>query len=216
MLADSGELSADTGGPGTQPEINLDVANQPQQIMGTLMPAYRPSPTRAERNRRMIYAFQKRNQPNPMIDVLNGPSFNESVPTRDATTIPTQAFAMLNSTFANHRALALAARAGNLDQTFLLVLGRHPSPPESKLAADFLGRRESYYRQHPAQPEAPAKPLVRAITSELTGTAVEVEEDQTPVPYQTDLQPSQVNANIRALADLALSLFNTNEYAYVY
>ena len=46
-----------------------------------------------------------------MLDVLNGPSFNESTPERDATTIPTQAFAMLNSSFANHRALALAARA---------------------------------------------------------------------------------------------------------
>ena len=65
MLAASGELSADTGGPGTLPEINLDVANQPQQIMGTLTPAYRPSPTRAERNRRMVYAFQKRDCPTP-------------------------------------------------------------------------------------------------------------------------------------------------------
>ena len=47
----------------------------------------------------MIYAFQQRGLPNPMLDVLNGPSFNESTPTRDATTIPTQAFAMLNSSF---------------------------------------------------------------------------------------------------------------------
>jgi hypothetical protein len=216
MLADSGELSADRGGPGTFPEINLDVANQPQQIMGTLMPAYRPSATRAERDRRMIYAYQKRNQPNPMLDVLNGPSFNESAPTRDATTIPTQAFAMLNSAFANHRALALAARAGSLDQAFLLAVGRHPSAQEAKLAGDFLRQRESYYRQHPPQPEAPLKPLVRSITSELTGTAVQVEEDQMPVKYEEDLKPSDVNAQVRALADLALALFNTNEFVYVY
>src|SRR5580704_17177477 len=103
--------------------------------MGTLTPAYRPSPTPAERNRRMVYAFQKRNLPNPMLDVLNGPSFNESTPTRDATTIPTQAFAMLNSTFANHRALALAVRAAGIDQTFVLALGRRPNARESKVAA---------------------------------------------------------------------------------
>ncbi|HEY3840132.1 MAG TPA: DUF1549 domain-containing protein [Bryobacteraceae bacterium] len=216
MLADSGELSPDTGGPGTFPEINLDVANQPQQIMGTLMPAYRPSPTRAERNRRMIYAYQKRNQPNPMLDVLNGPSFNESVPTRDATTIPTQAFAMLNSTFANHRALALAAHASTVQQTFQLALGHAPDSRELRLASDFLRRREAFYSQHPAPPEAPAKPLVRSITSELTGTAVQVEEDTIPVAYEDDLKPSQVSAHIRALADLALGLFNTNEFAYVY
>jgi len=216
MLAASGELSSDTGGPGTLPEINLDVANQPQQIMGTLMPAYRPSPTRAERNRRMVYTFQKRNLPNPMLDVLNGPSFNESTPARDATTIPTQAFAMMNSSFANHRALALAAHADSVEQTFLWALGRQPSAVEFKLASDFLRRREAFYRQHPAAPEAPPKPLVRAITSELTGTAVEVEEDQTLVPYEDDLKPSQVSAAVRARADLALSLFNTNEFAYVY
>src|SRR5580704_17200190 len=104
--------------------------------MGTLTPAYRPSPTPAKRNRRMIYAFQKRGLPNPMLDVLNGPSFNESTHTRDATIIPTQAFAMLNSSFANHRALALAASAGSVDRVFLLALGRRPSPKESNLTLD--------------------------------------------------------------------------------
>jgi hypothetical protein len=209
-------LSSDTGGPGTLPEINLDVANQPQQIMGTLTPAYRPSPTRAERNRRMIYAFQKRGLPNPMIDVLNGPSFNESTPTRDATTIPTQAFAMLNSDFANHRALALAARADSLDQVFLLALGRRPTTKESGITLDFLRRREAYYKQHPAPPEPAPKPLIRSITSELTGTAVQVEEDQLPVKYETDLQPSHVSPHVRALADVAVALFNSNEFIYVY
>jgi hypothetical protein len=216
MLADSGELSSDTGGPGTLPEINLDVANQPQQIMGTLMPAYRPSPTRAERNRRMVYAFQKRGLPNPMLDVLNGPSFNESTPTRDATTIPTQAFAMLNSSFANHRALALAARATDIDHVFLFTLGRRPTAKELSLTSGFLRRREAYYQQHPAPPEPEPKPLVRSITSELTGTPVQVEEDQLPVPYEDDLQPPHVSQHIRALADIALALFNSNEFAYVY
>jgi hypothetical protein len=103
-----------------------------------------------------------------------------------------------------------------LDQTFLLALGRRPGAQEAKLAGDFLRRRESFYRQHPAQPEAPPKPLVRSITSELTGTAVQVEEDQLPVKYEEDLKPSDVNAQVRALADLALALFNTNEFVYVY
>jgi hypothetical protein len=216
MLAASGELSAATGGPGSLPEINLDVANQPQQIMGTLMPAYRPSPTADQRNRRMVYAFQKRGLPNPLLEVLNGPSFNESTPTRDATTIPTQAFAMLNSTFANHRALALAAYATDLDRVFLLTLGRMPTAKESALAHDFLSRREGYYQMHPPPPGPEPSPLVRSITSELTGTPVQVEEDQLPMPYESDLLPWQASPQIRALADVALALFNTNEFVYVY
>jgi hypothetical protein len=47
ILAVAGELSPSNGGPGTLPEINEDIALQPVQIMGTLMPAYRPSPERA-------------------------------------------------------------------------------------------------------------------------------------------------------------------------
>jgi hypothetical protein len=151
-----------------------------------------------------------------MLEVLNGPSFNESTPARDSTTIPTQAFAMLNGSFANHRALALAARAESLERVFLLALGRRPSAKEATLTGDFLRRREAYYQKHPAPAEPAPKPLVRSITSELTGTPVQVEEDQLPVPYENDLQPSQVSPHVRALADVALALFNSNEFIYVY
>ena len=151
-----------------------------------------------------------------MLDVLNGPSFNESTPTRDTTTIPTQAFAMLNSSFANHRALALAANAKSVERVFLLTVGRRPTAKESTLTADFLRRREAFYQLHPAPPVPAPKPLVRSITSELTGTPVQVEEDQMPVAYESDLEPSQTTSHVRALADIALALFNSNEFAYVY
>src|SRR5262249_32954827 len=48
ILQVSGEISFDASGPGTFPEINEDVATQPQQIMGTLMPAYRPSASKRD------------------------------------------------------------------------------------------------------------------------------------------------------------------------
>jgi hypothetical protein len=120
----------------------------------------------------------------------------------------------LNSSYANHRALALAAKAATVDQAFLLALGRRPNAQEAKLAGAFVRQREAYYRQHSPPPDAPQKPLVRAITSELTGTAVQVEEDQPMVAYEEDRKPMQ--PEVRALADLALSLFNTNEFVYVY
>jgi hypothetical protein len=123
---------------------------------------------------------------------------------------------MLNSSFANRRALELAASAKGVERVFLLALGRLPTARESSLTIDFLRRREAYYQQHPAPPEPEPKPLVRSITSELTGTPVQVEEDQLPIAYQGDLQPSQVSAHVRALADVALALFNSNEFVYVY
>jgi mono/diheme cytochrome c family protein len=134
ILAVSGELSPDTGGPGTFPEINEDVARQPQQIMGTLMPAYRPSPTKRERDRRTIYTFQKRDLIDPFLDVFNGPSVNESTEQRQATTVPTQVFALFNSQAVHDMALAFAARldkiGGNtnskVNNAFRYALNRQP------------------------------------------------------------------------------------------
>ena len=224
ILAVSGELSFDTGGPGTFPEINEDVAVQPQQIMGTLMPAYRPSPARRDRHRRTIFTFQKRNLIDPMIDVFNGPSLNEATAKRDATTVPTQAFTLVNSRFVHEMSLALAARVekvgGSLEQkidgAYLLALNRIPSRQERDLA---LARVRSWTAQHERvkPPERPArKPLIRGITSELTGAEVPIQEDDDPAGYEENLQPGDVSAETRALGDLALVLVNSNEFLYVY
>ena len=60
MLAVSGELNLEAGGPGVFPELNWEVALQPRHIMGSVAPAYQPSMTPQERNRRTIYAFRYR------------------------------------------------------------------------------------------------------------------------------------------------------------
>jgi hypothetical protein len=221
ILQTAGELSADAGGPGTFPEINEDVMRQPQQIMGTLMPAYRPSPARRERNRRTIYTFQKRNLIDPFLDVFNGASLNESTEKRGATTVPTQVFALFNSSFVHDIALAFAARVeragGDRIQTaFRLAFNRSPRDDEKAQVSGYLRRMTEMHRAQPAPPRKDRKPLVRSITSELTGNEVTVEEDTEPVTYEENLQASQARPETRALADLALVLFNSNEFVYVY
>jgi hypothetical protein len=67
MLAVTGELSLEVGGPGIFPEINWEVALQPRHIMGGIAPSYRPSLSPEERNRRTIYAFRYRGLANPML-----------------------------------------------------------------------------------------------------------------------------------------------------
>ena len=223
MLFTAGELNLDIGGPGTFPEINQDVANQPQQIMGTLMPAYHPSQTKAARNRRTIYTFQKRNLINPFVDVFNGPSLDESTEKRLATTVPTQVFSLFNSQFTHDEALAFALRVAKMDSNvdaeitnaWKLAFNRLPTKDEIKKAEAFLQKRTEAQRRNPP-PAAPRKPVVRSITSELTGTEVKVEEDQEIGPYQENVKPGDVPPGVRALAELGLALFNSNEYLYVY
>ena len=224
ILSVAGELSADSGGPGTYPEINADVANQPQQIMGTLMPAYRPSPTRRERNRRSIYTFQKRNLTNPFVDVFNGASLDESTERRLASTTPTQVFSLFNSAFTHSTALAFASRLekmdrrpeAEIDNAFRYSLNRAPTAEERAKAGKFLQAMVENCRRTPLQPAPPKKPVVRSITSELTGTEVSIEEDQTTVAYEDDPQPGGASPETRALAELSLALFNLNEFVYVY
>ena len=54
------------------------------------------------------------------------------------------------------------------------------------------------------------------ITSELTGEQQRFVQQEDPLEYEMNLHPSQVGPGTRALANLMLSLFNSNEFVYVY
>jgi hypothetical protein len=155
--------------------------------------------------------------------VFNGASLNESTEKRTATTVPTQVFALFNSGFVHDMALAFAARmekaASDLDARiaagFQNAYNRLPRPAEKKeLAAYVRQMMDVHRREAPVHKERTV--VVRSITSELTGNEVRVEEDVDPVTYEENLQPGDVSPEVRALADLALVLFNSNEFVYVY
>ena len=223
ILAVSAQLSADAGGPGTFPQINEDVARQPLHRMGSLAPAYQPSATRRERNRRTIYTFQQRSLIDPMIEVFNGANPDLSCERRETSTVPTQAFSLLNGQFVNDMALAFALRAEKeaaadrrVDRMFQLAYGREPDAQERRVASALVAKMLDL-RPRNAPPAKPAKkPLVHMITSELTGERVEFRQQEDPSEYEDNVHPSDVRSETRALAALALALFNSNEFVYVY
>ena len=87
MLAVSGELNPAIGGIPVRPEINLEAALQPRQIMGTYAPAYQPSPRPEQRHRRSVYAFQIRGLRDPFLEGLQ-PAEPGGPPARAATPRP--------------------------------------------------------------------------------------------------------------------------------
>jgi hypothetical protein len=224
ILAVSGELSSDAGGPGTFPQINESVARQPLHRMGSVSPAYHPSARKRQRNRRTVYTFQQRSLVDPMIEVFNGPSLDLSCERRDSTTIPTQSFTLFNGQFANDMALAFAVRLekeaptveGRLRRAFDLAYGRAPAPEEIRLARAHLARMERHHRSTPPPPKAQPQPIVHTITSELTGQTVRFVQQDDPSPYEANLHAADAGPATRALADFALVLFNSNEFVYVY
>jgi hypothetical protein len=224
MLAASGELNLKMGGPGVFPEINQEVAFQPRHIMGSVAPAYQPSRTPAERNRRTIYAFRYRTLSDPMLEVFNRPGSETSCERRDQTTVTPQAFALLNSEFSNARALAMAAslrkQSSTLDDqiklAFQRVYGRPPADEELARSAAHVRKTLEHHRNHPPAPVPLPLTVARHMVEEMTGEDVRWEEPLDGFKdYQRDLMPWEAEPETRALADLCLVLLNSNEFLYV-
>ncbi|MEQ1858477.1 MAG: PSD1 and planctomycete cytochrome C domain-containing protein [Chthoniobacteraceae bacterium] len=224
MLALTGELNPEMGGPGVFPEINWEVAAQPRHIMGSVAPAYLPSRTPQERHRRTIYAFRYRTLSDPMLEVFNRPGSEISCEVRDQTTVTPQVFALFNSEFTHNRALALAAAIGKSEATtdariakvFRTVHGRAPSAGEAKACAAHFEKLLAHHRAHPPQPVALPMKVKRQMVEELTGETVEWEEDLPGMDrYQRDLMPWEVAPETRAFAEVCLALLNSNEFLYL-
>lgn len=224
LLAISGELSRQRGGPGVFPEINWEVALQPRHIMGAVAPAYQPSPRREQRNRRSIYAYRYRTLADPLLEVFNQPSSDISCERRDETTVTPQVFALLNSHFAQDRAIAMASHleklaetgAGRIRCAFLLAYGRAPSKEELKACLQHLVEMEDYHHEHAPVPVALPVVVEREMFEELTGeTFTFTEELDVMRNYERDLKPWEVKPQTRALADICLVLMNSNEFVYV-
>jgi hypothetical protein len=224
ILMVSGELNESAGGPPIFPEINADLIRQPRLIMGTVAPAWEPSPTRAQRNRRTIYTFQQRSLLNPLVEVFNGANPNESCEFRRASTIAPQVFNLFNSQFSHDAALAMAQRlevatnnrAAQIALAFRLALQRVPTAAEQRLVLAHLAAMTAHHEKTAPPPLSPLQPVEQLINSEFTGQTIRFIEDTDFSGYERNLHPSQVSASTRALAELCLTLLNANEFVYVY
>ncbi|MBX7207633.1 MAG: PSD1 and planctomycete cytochrome C domain-containing protein [Verrucomicrobiaceae bacterium] len=225
MLSASGELNLTLGGIPNRPEINLEAALQPRQVMGTFAAAWVPNPKPEQRNRRSIYALKLRGQSDPAMEVFNAPAPDFSCERREASTVTPQVFALFNSKASQSRALALATRVlketkddkAAIDRCFALVFGR--TAKDDEVASCLTHWREMEAVQSKIKPTATKPPLEvrRDAVEENTGEKFSFSEKlHANADFVPDLQPSDRDARTRALADVCLALLNTNEFAYVY
>lgn len=224
ILKITGELVYSAGGVPVMPEINMEVALQPRMIQFSLAPAYQPSPTPAERNRRSIYAYHVRGQADPFTELFNQPNPNESCELRESAAVTPQVFTLLNSDQMIDRSIAFALRLqqerGTLpeqvNRAFRLTLGRPASEQELRRLQQYVMDMQEYHTR--VVPEATRYPqtITRSLVEEFSGQPFEYQEIL-PVftHYQADKKPADVSTETRALADLCLLLFNSNEFMYV-
>ena len=225
MLQITGELVTKGGGLPIKPEMNMEVALQPRMIQFSIAPAYTPSPTPEQRNRRSIYAYRVRGLANPFLETFNRPNPNDSCEERDAASVSPQAFALLNSDVSTARSIGFALRveqeADNLtDQikrAFHLAFTRNPNQQELTKMTAYVKEMRAYHKQvKPERKTYPTK-ITRSLVEEFSGKPFEYEEIL-PVfeNYVPDKQAADVGPNTRAMADLCLLLFNSNEFMYLY
>ncbi len=225
LLAATGELNPTLGGIPNRPEINREAALQPRQVMGTFAAAWTPNPLPAQRHRRSLYALKIRGLPDPAMEVFNQPGPDFSCERRDASTITPQAFSLFNSQASHARALALAARAAQETDTdaaavarcFVLALGRAPTAAETEACLAHWRDTQARFAAAPPPPAAPPPREVRRdAVEENTGERFSFQERlHANEDFVPDLQPGDVPPRTRALADVCLVLFNSNEFAYV-
>ncbi|MEO2046846.1 MAG: DUF1549 and DUF1553 domain-containing protein [Pirellulales bacterium] len=122
MLAVSGKLDKSIGGPSV--------------------------PVGQSSDRRSLYLFQKRDQPNEVIALFGGPSeMSASCAQRQVSTSPLQPLFLLNSPngvawaeafAATVRKQSSSAATNKIELAFLLALGRSPDGPEMEAALKYL------------------------------------------------------------------------------
>jgi len=225
ILLVTGELNPEMGGVPIMPEINLEVALEPRMIQFSIAPAYQPSRTPKERNRRSIYAYRVRGQADPFMEVMNLPNPNESCESRDVAAVSPQAFTLMNSDVMTDRSIAFAQRLlgkytdteQQVKKAFQLAYGREPRTREMQSLVAYVKEMVIYHRKHDPEPVVYPTSVTRSLVEEFTGETFEFEEIL-PVfeDYVPDAKSDVVSAETRALADLGMLLFNSNEFVYVY
>ena len=227
VLAATGELNLEVGGLPIKPEINREVALQPRMIQFSIAPAHQPSRTPEERNRRTIYAYRVRGQADPMLELLNQPNPNESCEIRTSSAVSPQALTLMNSETMTDRSIALAMRIQRetkqttnetlVRQAIRLAYSREATESEVAALSKYLEEMKAYHAdEEPAAIKNP-KYVTRSLVEEFTGEPftfaewLNVYEDYIPDP-----KPWTVDDDVRALADVCLLLFNSNEFVYVY
>jgi hypothetical protein len=182
-LSVAGLLNAKAGGPSVYPEL--------PEGMAAPRGGWKVS-TPAERNRRSIYIFVKRNARYPMMEAFDMPDTHESCPRRDVTTTAPQALTMLNDRVSLEWARAFAGRAleskDAVDRAYRLAYSRPPDPWEKDTVATFLEKQ---------------KRVVAARVADGGKLAL-------PVAAPEGMEP----AYAAAFVDFCQMLLNSNEFVY--
>jgi len=197
MLAVSGLLNPQMGGPGVFPPVPAGTLSE---LSATAVAGgWKVEKDQAQANRRSVYIFVRRNLPYPMLQEFDTASTFDAIHLRKNTVTPSQSLDLLNNDLVLELARAFAGRVLNedsgltpeaqVDAAFRLAYGRQANAEEQKTAAAFLQRQVPIMASRLADKEKPPQPT------------------KTPA----GLEP----ARAAAFVDLCQMLMASNEFLYI-
>lgn len=164
LLAVSGQLRQGMYGKGVKPKLPPNFSARH---------AWKPSKEAAERNRRSIYIYAKRNLPYPLLKAFDLPDMHESCARRAETTIAPQALMLLNSGLVLEAATALADRverecasadaAAQVRKAYSIAFNRPPEGDERELAVAFLRQQRELLERDSRSRSSKLSPEKRAL-----------------------------------------------------
>ncbi len=153
-LVTSGQLNEVMYGAGVRPEL-------PPKFGGAA--AWKVSENPADRVRRSVYVFAKRNLPYPMLQAFDLPDMHESCGCRTQTTIAPQALMLFNSELVLSAAEQLSRRVRDdvktadpqaaIAQLWRVTYGREPQAAELTKAQEFLAEQQALAANAGGDPE---------------------------------------------------------------
>lgn len=148
MLAVSGQLNPEQGGPSIYPRVS-------DEVLATGSTHKWGSSPEPQQRRRTIYVFQRRSLSLPITEVFDGPDMVNTCPRRQSTTIAPQALAMFNGEFGWEQAHSFANRVSKeagadldaqIDLAYRLALVRTPTPEQRTQVRGYLLKKAALHR----------------------------------------------------------------------
>jgi hypothetical protein len=148
VLAASGKLNLEAGGPGIKPRI------RPELLTGSRRNEWPEIDGEHEEHwRRSVYIYVKRQLLFPMMELFDAPTTTDSCAARMSSVVPTQALLLMNNEFVEDQAVYLADRASAeagddvpraIVRMFEHALARPPDPTRLEEAISFVRSRERH------------------------------------------------------------------------
>ncbi len=147
ILAASGKLNLEAGGPGIKPRVRAELLTASQRNKWPVVKEENESHWR-----RSVYIYSKRQLLMPMMELFDAPTTTDSCSVRLVSVVPTQALLLMNDEFVEDQAGYLAARAiaevgrddlpAVVERLFLRTVSRLPQADRMRESLDFVESRE--------------------------------------------------------------------------